>query len=89
MRTTREPSVSLEDIMKVGPIPIHFGTQYVGDAIPRAFPGGGFGFSLNDHLTLQSDLGVPIFGHASLIMMVRPDPASYRDQAHPSIRLSG
>lgn len=89
MQTTRKPSVSLEEIMKVGPIPIHFGTQYIGDAVPREFPGGGFGFSLNAHVKFQTDLDVPIFCHASLIMMVRPDPASYRDQAHPPLRLSG
>ena len=35
MQTMREPSASLEEIMKLGPIQIYFGTQYIGDAIPR------------------------------------------------------
>lgn len=77
MQTTREPSASLEEIIKLGPIQIYFGTQYIGDAIPREFPGGGFGFSHNSQVKFQTDNGVPIFCHASLIMMVRPDPASY------------
>jgi len=44
MQTTREPSASLEEIKKLGPIQIYFGTQYIGDAIPREFPGGVLAF---------------------------------------------
>lgn len=83
MQTTREPSASLEDIMKLGPISIYFGSQHLGEAVPRQFSSGGYGFALSQHVRFEIREGVTAHCHASLIMIVRPDAAAYSVQTMP------